>query len=140
MSDGPAELQVTEDGVTMPATELLAGRGFVTGKSGSGKSILEGTPVYTESGRKLIEEVEEGERVLSLNRRSYEQEFREVQATIEHTDDRLLRVTLEDGTELVGTADHSFLTVDGLEIVPVRGENLEEGTCRSPGSFRQRGR
>jgi hypothetical protein len=38
MSDGPAELQVTEDGVTMPATEVLAGRGFLTGKSGSGKS------------------------------------------------------------------------------------------------------
>ncbi len=38
MSEKPAELQVTEDGVTMPATEVLAGRGFLTGKSGSGKS------------------------------------------------------------------------------------------------------
>ncbi|ERH11212.1 MAG: hypothetical protein J07HX64_02996 [halophilic archaeon J07HX64] len=113
--------------VSLPIVELLTGRGFVTGKSGAGKSILEGTPVYTESGRKPIEAVEQGERVLSLNTDSYRQEFREVQATIEHTDDRLLRITLEDGTELVGTADHSFLTADGLDIVPVRGDELEEG-------------
>ncbi|MFB6169343.1 MAG: LAGLIDADG family homing endonuclease [Haloferacaceae archaeon] len=114
--------------VSLPVVELLTGRGFVTGKSGSGKSILEGTPVHTESGRKPIEAVEEGDRVLSLNRHTFEQEFREVQATIQHTDDRLLRVTLEDGTELVGTEDHSFLTVDGMEVVPVRGDELESGT------------
>jgi intein/homing endonuclease len=113
--------------VSLPVVELLTGRGFVTGKSGAGKSILEGTPVYTESGRKPIEAVERGERVLSLDTDSYSQEFREVQETIEHTDDRLLRITLEDGTELVGTADHSFLTADGLEIVPVRGDELNEG-------------
>jgi len=32
------ELEVTEDDVTLPATDVLTGRGFVTGKSGSGKS------------------------------------------------------------------------------------------------------
>ncbi|WP_232687100.1 ATP-binding protein [Halobacterium zhouii] len=32
------ELEVTEDGVSLPAAEVLTGRGFVTGKSGSGKS------------------------------------------------------------------------------------------------------
>ena len=37
MSDGP-DLGVGEDGYTIPATEVLSGRGFVTGKSGSGKS------------------------------------------------------------------------------------------------------
>ncbi len=37
MSDSP-DLGVGEDGYTMPATEVLSGRGFVTGKSGSGKS------------------------------------------------------------------------------------------------------
>jgi intein/homing endonuclease/predicted nucleic acid-binding Zn finger protein/TolA-binding protein len=115
------------EAVSLPVVELLTGRGFITGKSGAGKSILEGTPVYTDSGRKPIENVERGETVLSLNKHTYEQEFCEVQATIEHTDDRLLRVTLEDGTELVGTEDHSFLTADGLEIVPVRGDELEEG-------------
>jgi len=114
--------------VELPAVEALTGRGFITGKSGGGKSILEGTPVHTADGRKPIEAVAEGDRVLSLNKRTYEQEFREVQATIEHTEDRLLRVTLEDGTELVGTEDHSFLTADGLEIVPIRGDELEEGT------------
>ncbi len=143
MSDGPTTRTITvadvSDGpggdgtapgasVSLPVVELLTGRGFVTGKSGSGKSILEGTPVHTESGRKPIEAVEEGDRVLSLNRHTFEQEFREVRATIRHTDDRLLRVTLEDGTELVGTEDHSFLTVDGTEIVPVRGDELEAGT------------
>ena len=58
---------------------LPRGRGtLVTGTSGAGKSILEGTPVYTEGGRKPIEAVKEGERVLSLNKHTYEQEFREV--------------------------------------------------------------
>ena len=32
------ELQVTEGGPTLPAVDVLTGRGFVTGKSGSGKS------------------------------------------------------------------------------------------------------
>ncbi|WP_432419297.1 ATP-binding protein [Halobacterium wangiae] len=32
------ELEVTEGDVTLPATDVLTGRGFVTGKSGSGKS------------------------------------------------------------------------------------------------------
>jgi hypothetical protein len=32
------ELLVTEDGITLPAEDVLTGRGFVTGKSGSGKS------------------------------------------------------------------------------------------------------
>jgi intein/homing endonuclease len=118
----------TRGAKTLPVEDILTGRGFVTGKSGSGKSILEGTPVYTETGRKPIEEVDEGERVLSLNKRSYEQEFRRVQATIEHEADDLLEITLEDGTELVGTEDHSFLTVDDLEIVPVRGSDVREGT------------
>jgi len=114
--------------VELPIVDLLTGRGFVTGKSGSGKSILGGTPVYTETGRKPIEDVVEGERVLSLNKRTYEQEFRPVQARLEHEADDLLRIELEDGTELVGTEDHSFLTVEGLEIVPIRGEDIEEGT------------
>jgi len=129
VSEGPGGDGTTPGAsVSLPVVELLTGRGFVTGKSGSGKSILEGTPVHTESGRKPIEAVEEGDRVLSLNRHTFEREFREVQATIQHTDDRLLRVTLEDGTELVGTEDHSFLTVDGMEVVPVRGDELEAGT------------
>ena len=126
-SDGVAAGESGGVPVELPVVDLMTGRGFVTGKSGGGKSILEGTPVYTESGRKPIETVEEGERVLSLNKHSFEQEFREVQATIEHTDDRLLRVTLEDGTEIVGTEDHSFLTAETMEIVPVCGEDLEEG-------------
>ena len=37
MGDVP-DLGVGENGYAMPATEVLAGRGFVTGKSGSGKS------------------------------------------------------------------------------------------------------
>ncbi|MFB6083024.1 MAG: LAGLIDADG family homing endonuclease [Halorientalis sp.] len=127
-SDGPPTDTTPGQSVDLPVVEVLTGRGFITGKSGGGKSILEGTPVHTEGGRKPIEQVEEGDRVLSLNKHTYEQEFRDVQATIEHTDDRLLRVTLEDGTELVGTEDHSFLTADGLEIVPIRGDQLEEGT------------
>jgi len=114
--------------VELPIVDILTGRGFITGKSGGGKSILEGTPVYTANGRKPIELVEEGERVLSLNKETYEQEFQPVQATIQHESDDLLRIELEDGTELVGTEDHSFLTVEDMEIVPIRGDEVSEGT------------
>lgn len=39
MSDGPNEwIVVTDDAKTLPAIEILTGRGFITGKSGSGKS------------------------------------------------------------------------------------------------------
>ncbi|MFB6072192.1 MAG: ATP-binding protein [Halobacterium sp.] len=38
MAERGDELAVTEDDVTLPAADVLTGRGFVTGKSGSGKS------------------------------------------------------------------------------------------------------
>lgn len=38
MSDIPESITVTEDGLRLPVIELLTGRGFITGKSGSGKS------------------------------------------------------------------------------------------------------
>jgi Protein of unknown function (DUF1557). len=120
-SDDPGE------SVELPVVDLLTGRGFVTGKSGGGKSILEGTPVYTESGRRPIEDVDRGDSVLSLNTETYEAEYQPVEKQIEHTDERLLEITLEDGTRLVGTEDHSFLTAEGHSIEPIRGEQIEPG-------------
>jgi Protein of unknown function (DUF1557). len=129
VSQGQAGASEDDPGesVELPVVDLLTGRGFVTGKSGGGKSILEGTPVHTESGRRPIEEVTRGDSVLSLNTASYEQEYREVKQQIEHVDDQLVEITLEDGTQVVGTEDHSFLTADGLDIEPVRGEHVEPG-------------
>ncbi len=39
MTEPPAEIPVTVDGETLPVVDLLTGRGFITGKSGSGKSV-----------------------------------------------------------------------------------------------------
>lgn len=39
MSTPPEEITVTVDGGTFPVIELLTGRGFITGKSGAGKSV-----------------------------------------------------------------------------------------------------
>ncbi|AQL44858.1 hypothetical protein BV210_19020 (plasmid) [Halorientalis sp. IM1011] len=39
MTDPPEEITVTVDGGTLPVVDLLTGRGFITGKSGSGKSM-----------------------------------------------------------------------------------------------------
>ncbi len=113
--------------VSLPVVELLTGRGFITGKSGAGKSVLEGTPVYTATGYRPIETITTGERVLSLDMDTGQPCFRPVTATLAHTDDRLLRVSLADGTELVGTADHSFLTRDDGSIHPTRGDALAVG-------------
>ncbi|MFC7139699.1 ATP-binding protein [Halosimplex aquaticum] len=38
MADTPDAITLSEDGFSMPTLEVLTGRGFVTGKSGSGKS------------------------------------------------------------------------------------------------------
>jgi len=38
MSETPDEITLSADGFSMPTVEVLTGRGFVTGKSGSGKS------------------------------------------------------------------------------------------------------
>jgi hypothetical protein len=38
MADTPDEINLSPDGFSMPTLEVLTGRGFVTGKSGSGKS------------------------------------------------------------------------------------------------------
>jgi hypothetical protein len=38
MSETPDEITVSTDGFSMPTVEVLTGRGFITGKSGSGKS------------------------------------------------------------------------------------------------------
>ena len=38
MADTPDAITLSEDGFSMPTIEVLTGRGFVTGKSGSGKS------------------------------------------------------------------------------------------------------
>ncbi|WP_136718496.1 ATP-binding protein [Halorientalis salina] len=39
MPTAPSEITVTVDGGTLPVVDLLTGRGFITGKSGSGKSV-----------------------------------------------------------------------------------------------------
>ncbi len=38
MTDVPESIAITNDGLELPVGELLTGRGFITGKSGSGKS------------------------------------------------------------------------------------------------------
>ena len=38
MSQNSKTITITDDGVTLPITSILTGRGFITGKSGSGKS------------------------------------------------------------------------------------------------------
>lgn len=38
MSDVPESITITDEGLSVPVGEILTGRGFVTGKSGSGKS------------------------------------------------------------------------------------------------------
>jgi hypothetical protein len=38
MADVPESIRISDSGFTMPTSEVMTGRGFVTGKSGSGKS------------------------------------------------------------------------------------------------------
>ncbi|MFW6435486.1 MAG: helicase HerA domain-containing protein [Halovenus sp.] len=38
MSSPPEEIEISDDGYTIPVMDVMTGRGFITGKSGSGKS------------------------------------------------------------------------------------------------------
>jgi len=65
--------------------------------------------------------------VLSL-RRDEQMQWKSVEEVSRHeTPDELLRFELESGRTVTATKNHSFVTRRDNEVVPVAGENLDEG-------------
>ena len=140
MSDVPEHLSVTDDGsFAFPVMDVLTGRGFVTGKSGSGKSNT--ASVLAEellgAGLPLLVVDVDGE-YYGLKER-YEllhvgaDERCDLQVGPEHAE-RLATLALEEGVPVVLDVSGFLDESEGREVVAavVRALFAHEATARTP--------
>lgn len=94
----------------------LANNLVVHNYSRAGGCFIDGTEVTLASGDvKNIEDVKQGDEVLTLNEATGEQEGKVVYGVIAPVHKELVTYTLEDGTQVTSTFDHPYY-VDGLGI------------------------
>jgi len=95
--------------------------------SRAGACFVDGTEVTLSSGDvKNIEDVKQGDEVLTLNEATGEQEGKLVYGIMTPKHNDIVKYTLEDGTEVSSTYDHPYF-VDGLELKslnPVKTNSL----------------
>lgn len=78
--------------------------------------FVDGTEVTLANGDvKNIEDVEQGDEVLTLNEKSGQQESKTVYGVISAKHNDIIEYTLEDGTKVSSTYDHPYF-VDGLAL------------------------
>ncbi|MFW6449001.1 MAG: ATP-binding protein [Halobacteriota archaeon] len=127
MSQVPESIVVTEEPIELPVIELLTGRGFITGKSGSGKSNTASVVAeeLLEAGLPLLIVDTDGE-YYGLGER-----YQLLHATADESGD--MQVTPEDADRLADTAlDGNVPVVLDLSayVDPAEGEALVEGVLR----------
>jgi hypothetical protein len=140
MSDVPDSLAVTNDGeFAFPVTDVLTGRGFVTGKSGSGKSNTAGVLAeeLLEAGLPLLVVDVDGE-YYGLKERCEllhvgADERCDLQVGPEHAD-RLAGLALEEGVPVVFDISGFLDESEGREVVAavVKALFAREATARTP--------
>ena len=95
--------------------------------SRAGACFIDGTEVTLANGDvKNIENIEQGDEVLTLNEATGEQESKVVYGIMTPKHNDIVKYTLEDGTEVSSTYDHPYF-VDGLELKslnPVKTNSL----------------
>jgi len=93
----------------------------------AGYCFVDGTEVTLASGDvKNIEDIKQGDEVLTLNETTGEQESKVVYGILTPKHNDLVTYTLEDGTVITSTYDHPYY-VDGLELKsfnPVKTNSL----------------
>lgn len=72
-----------------------------------------GTMIATQEGEKPIEQVRIGDRVLTINEKTKETEYREVTYLYEKVPHSLMTINLSNGTTLTCTENHPILTNKG---------------------------
>jgi len=91
-----------------------------------GGSFVAGTLVHTESGLKPINEIKEGEKVLSFNETTQTTSYQPVIALIQHEQSsEFMKVTLQSGETLESTTDHPFY-VEGKGWIPAKALSAGE--------------
>ena len=99
--------------------------------------FIAGTKIHTEEGIKNIEDVKEGEKVITFNHDSDTAEYKEVIELMFKEKENVVKYTFENGSELTGTKDHplyvvgkgyaSFLPNQTLEDSGLKVEQIEVG-------------
>lgn len=128
MPEVPDTIQVTDEPVDLPVVELLTGRGFISGKSGSGKSNTASVIAeeLLEVGLPMLIVDTDGE-YFGLGER-----YRILHATADESGD--MTVTPEDADRLAELAlDGTVPIVLDLSayVDPAEGEELVEGVLRA---------
>ncbi|MFP4590960.1 MAG: ATP-binding protein [Halobacteriales archaeon] len=127
MSQVPESIVVTREPIELPVIELLTGRGFITGKSGSGKSNTASVVAeeLLEANLPMLIVDTDGE-YYGLGER-----YQLLHATADESGD--MQVTPEDAARLADTAlDGNVPVVLDLSayVDPAEGEALVEGVLR----------
>lgn len=88
------------------------------------------TRILMADGRhKALEDIEVGDRIIGTQRQGWYRRFVETEVRAHwQTTKRAYRITLEDGTSIVASGDHRFLTERGWKYVT----GSEQGTERRP--------
>jgi len=99
--------------------------------------FIAGTKIHTEEGIKNIEDVEEGDKVITFNHDTDAAEYKEVIELMFKEKENVVKYTFENGSELTGTKDHplyvvgkgyaSFLPNQTLEDSGLTVEQIEVG-------------
>lgn len=99
--------------------------------------FIAGTKIHTEEGIKNIEDVEEGDKVITFNHDTDSAEYKEVIELMFKEKENVVKYTFENGSELTGTKDHplyvvgkgyaSFLPNQTLEDSGLTVEQIEVG-------------
>ena len=86
-----------------------------------------GTPIETIDGQKPIESIKPGDKVLTRNETSGRLEYHRVnQLQIRPLHRRLVRIKLEDGTEITCTSNHPIYTLTGYKKA---GDITDDDLC-----------
>jgi len=95
------------------------------GPPGSGKCLEKGSLIFTFDGLKKVEEIKEGQKVLSLDPNG-KFSFHEVKGTIER-EDKIYSVETHSGCNIGVTFEHPFLTLENGLPTWKSVEGLKEG-------------
>ncbi|PIO07643.1 hypothetical protein COU59_02965, partial [Candidatus Pacearchaeota archaeon CG10_big_fil_rev_8_21_14_0_10_34_12] len=68
-------------------------------------------------------------KVLTINQSTHAPEWESVNEIIKHPPEKeLIKVTTSHGKSVIATKDHSFITLSGGKIIPIKGEQIKKGT------------
>ncbi|MGL4422038.1 MAG: hypothetical protein ACRCZF_15325, partial [Gemmataceae bacterium] len=93
--------------------------------------------MHTAEGRQPIETIRPGQQVWSYDRRQQSWELQTVLAAMRLTSDELATVTLDNGTEIVGTAGHPVWVCAGADLAyrPAGDHGQDEPAGPTPGRW-----